>query len=274
MQTPKTVKDIVVKLLEREFPLGVKDIQNRILFEYEKEVTAQAIHKALNELLDEGVVVKEKHEYKLSTKYIMELDALVRELKENYFSKNVSPFSVGEGESCEFEAESLSELDRLWNKIIFEYLGNVEKDSVKYVQQVPHAWFNLVQMGDELKVTERIMEKTEGFYTLANGNTKLDNWLAKFYRDKNSFYVTKGNPDEGEINHQVAVLGEYVIESFYPKNLARRIDVFFKDSENFINLDIAELLSVAHAQNKVKLTIFHDDKKARKTEQNILKEFE
>lgn len=63
------VRDQVLVILSEEFPLTVKELYNRIS-KQGHEITYQAVHKVVAQLMEEGIVVKEKKGVQLSKNWI------------------------------------------------------------------------------------------------------------------------------------------------------------------------------------------------------------
>jgi len=66
----KTVAEIAVYVLSREWPLSLKSLQWKVNREHRKGVTFQATHKALNKLVKEGILVKKNKYYELNPKWL------------------------------------------------------------------------------------------------------------------------------------------------------------------------------------------------------------
>ena len=78
-----SVKKIAVSILCSTFPLSCNDICHRIR-KQGMDVRYHAVHKALVELLDEGVLAKENKEYRLSKKWIQDVISFKEKLDKNY----------------------------------------------------------------------------------------------------------------------------------------------------------------------------------------------
>ena len=66
----KTVAEIAVHVLSREWPLPLKSLQWKVNREHGKGVTFQATHKALKKLVKEGILVKKNKYYELNQKWL------------------------------------------------------------------------------------------------------------------------------------------------------------------------------------------------------------
>lgn len=268
----RNLQILIPELLERDFPLAVSDIRRKLTRGSQQLFSTQAIHKTLNRLIEGNIVTRINKRYQLSHAYIFRLEEKVRRLKQAYILKRAESYALPEGTKHEFKVASLAELDKLCNDILFEKLQALEKPA-DYLQHVPHAWFSLVQMSEEIRVTDQILEHCKGFYTLVNGSSPLDLWLKKFYSGPKLFYAVKPKPVQRERYHQYAVIGNYVIEAWYPKETGRRLSNVFRSATRISMLDIPELLSLANTPTSITLTLLHNHKKAQKIRAALLKEF-
>ncbi len=70
---PKTVKEKVIFLLSSEFPLTVKELRSKIKSQFGESVSYQSVHKELNRLIQEEIVICEKKKYLLNTEWIKQV---------------------------------------------------------------------------------------------------------------------------------------------------------------------------------------------------------
>ena len=68
-----TSKDVVISLLAYEQPLTAKKIHETAKRKYSLDISYQAIHKTLIELLEKGIIEKKEKEYILNEKWINSL---------------------------------------------------------------------------------------------------------------------------------------------------------------------------------------------------------
>lgn len=68
----RDTKDLIINILSNEWPLSAKKIYNEIK-KQGKNVTYQAVHKAIKELLNEGILTKQAKEYSINSDYIKQI---------------------------------------------------------------------------------------------------------------------------------------------------------------------------------------------------------
>ena len=82
--------ELAIGILSREWPLNMRSIQWRISRKHGKQVSFQAVHKSLNRLVDQGVLVKDCRKYKLSVQWLDEIARFSAETKKAYAEKEIN----------------------------------------------------------------------------------------------------------------------------------------------------------------------------------------
>lgn len=80
LRKPKNVKDAVILILSKEWPMRSVTIHGKIRKEYKLKVSPQAVHKALNLLVAEGVIKKNYKSYFLNKEWIEKVKKFVKKL--------------------------------------------------------------------------------------------------------------------------------------------------------------------------------------------------
>jgi len=78
------VKDAIVNVLASEWPLTLKEIYFAVVKQYSLRVSYQAVHKALKQLVEFKVLVKQERRYRLNIEWIRNLKMLGASLEKEY----------------------------------------------------------------------------------------------------------------------------------------------------------------------------------------------
>ena len=62
----RNVRETIISILSREYPLSIKKIFNKVKKEYHLDVTYQAVFKLIKEMIEDSVLEKSDKEYKLN----------------------------------------------------------------------------------------------------------------------------------------------------------------------------------------------------------------
>jgi len=252
---PNSLKSLIIQALADKHPLAVSELKIFLTRKHKRRFTFQAIHKCLNQLIGAKVVIRQDHRYHLDPDYILELESFINSLKEKYFQPFRQTFYVPDNQEVIYHPESIAALDVLWNNILEEKIAEMERTDISFIQHFPHVWFNLVHMDQEIKIVSTIMSRCHAFYTLVNGSTPLDALVGRFYRGPRSFYKMRINSRLEERGHCYGVLGSYILETYYPRPVAARLDRLFNSSTNIQEVNISELIALANTPIKLKLTL-------------------
>ena len=256
------VKGEIIGVLMEKHPLTVHEIQEDILSRYKHDVSKQGIHRAINDLLERGFITREDRSYQIDLRFIETLDRIVGKLKSSYYNVSSSTYLVPRGKSKRFKSNTLLEHDLLWNKIITEIMFSIEPKKNNYYQHVPHAWFAISNFEAEIKVTSLISERCKGFYTLVNGNTELDKWIGRFYTTPSSYYTVREISDPKERDRQYAVLGDYILECQYPREIADRLQKIFSSVGSLSEISLQELIATVNLEVELELVLHNNPRKA------------
>ena len=83
----KTTKSAIIRLLSAEWPISLRKIYFSIRKEPQKAITYQAVYKAVKELLDDGVLSKQEHQYMISPVWVEKSAESIGRLAEDYEKK-------------------------------------------------------------------------------------------------------------------------------------------------------------------------------------------
>jgi len=56
----KSTQDLIIEILSNEWPLTTKQIHNRLKRNHAKNISYQAAHKTIKQMLEEKILLKEK----------------------------------------------------------------------------------------------------------------------------------------------------------------------------------------------------------------------
>lgn len=153
----RSVRETIISILSREFPLSIKKIYNKVKKEYNLNVTYQAVFKIIKEMIEDNILEKFDKEYKLNISWIKELENEISIIKKNYLNEannseeplqsRINNFisklgpkikeCIGKDKAC---IMAVSGGGRLFAMPLFKYLLKEGKD-VKYneINWLPHS---------------------------------------------------------------------------------------------------------------------------------------
>jgi hypothetical protein len=163
-------------------------------------------------------------------------------------------------------------LDYQWKNIILQLFRQNKGFPVFF--QTPHQFWMMLNEEREKSEKEYIQSfnknETYAFYSIT-GKTSLDTWF------KNNFTSDYIKINTGEkiilkdINY-LTVFNEYIIITTIPKNIAKDIEKYFSDIDNY-ELIKTKISSMNIESKKIKLSIERNKNKAKMLRKKLSKNF-
>ena len=98
----KSTKSLIIGILSKNWPLSLKEIHSSIKRLEPKKLTYQAVFKAVNELVEEKVIIKNGKEYLINKEWINEIKTFGNFLEKSYQEndkENKPKLEIGHGHS-------------------------------------------------------------------------------------------------------------------------------------------------------------------------------
>ena len=209
----KSTKDAVISVLAEKWPLTAKEIYNRVKRESNTTVSYQAIHKLLNQLIEEKIIVKEGMGYLLNKDWIKNLKNFSSSLEELYL-KN-------------FGANALKELEEHGTiNITVNGILETAKFIIGGLANLPNAgkkpniflWRNVYSVIGLAESDYAGIQKTfseNKWFAVASENNLLD----RMFADTLEKYGVKNKLGVKEVATTLSdtvVVGDYVATVWYP----------------------------------------------------------
>ena len=270
----KTTKDLVISLLVDEYPLNAKQITNKIKNKFGVSVTFQGVYKAINQLINNDVLVKDGKNIQISKNWITNAKSFIDSLQRKYFeeTKAVSKSAIGEDIQV-YYFDNIIALDKFWNNILEAWFKDSTLKDEYLTQQSGHTWYVLGQLEEETAILNSIKEKNLKFYILSDGNTFLDKWSGRYYKSQKFFYATNKSRKKRPKNHYFIIYGDYIMESVYPDDLTTELDTIYDNVKEITDLNLNELIKVLRKKTQLKITIMKNSVLAKRLRKDILKHF-
>ncbi|MBT4540800.1 hypothetical protein HOC35_04775 [Candidatus Woesearchaeota archaeon] len=276
----KTTKDLVISTLMYEYPLTLAKITNSIKKKFHASVTFQGVRKAVNQLVENEVIVKigekSKH-YQLNKEWIVKLRDFAEQMHESYYSKSKGIREVEAiGEDIKvYTFDNLIDLDKFWDKLITRWF-EADKDNPKkkvYAQLSGHTWYVLGQLGEETAILETIKKHNINFYIFANDNTFLDRWSKKYYNDLGFHYTTNKSKKRNTNARYFSVYNDLIVQAEYPQKIADEIDEVYNNTKDFESFDATKLIRILREKAELKVTVMRNPIVAEQLRESILRHF-
>jgi len=273
------VKNLVFTILTEEYPLKIIELTNFIKKRYGRSVTFQGVRKALLQLVEDGVLIREENAFSINTNWIQDskkfLDKLYLKMIENKTSGKVKSYDAIEGEVSVFMFDSVNEMMRVWEDLSDVWFKKFKKGEYNVnCYQAAHSWEVLLHPDVETKLMSQSKKKGIKSYILCTENTPLDRSLVKFHERIGVKMVINHSSSSFDKSHYLGTYGDLIIQAKYPDEIVKKLDVFFKKNITIEDINLAELSKIANTKVKAKLTVIKNLQMAKQINQSILSQME
>jgi HAD superfamily hydrolase (TIGR01490 family) len=272
LNKPKSAKDIVITILASEYPLTAKKVYNKIKKDYGLNISYQAAYKAITELAEQKILIKNGLEYSLNNAWIEDIENFVDKIKKSY-STGVKPNLFGlsefkqEGETQTYVFDSLEEAEAYRKGLQVAFFSSGK--GLIYCGQSSHIRSPLFLSEKSFKVLSLVGSSDSKAFLISRGNSPIDRWCANFYRSK-KVQVKLGIKD---CIAGIIVMGDKIIQQYIPKQLEEPLDEVYSMS-NIESIDVQDIFQKIYRKKaKIKMTITKNEMLAKQIQANILSYF-
>lgn len=276
-EKPKAIKDIVFTILTTKFPLSLIEILNIVKKQYGVSVSFQSVRKAVLQLVESNVLVKEGKKFSINRAWILEVIKFGNGLQKQYFGKpearGATKLDVGPNMTV-YTIPTLVDMDTIWNNIMRDYFASLKPGEEKIIAfEAVHFWWVLAQLASETELMKNLVKRGVKSYFICYGDTPLDKWTEKFYNDIGVKCKIIPKPKEFVNGHNLGAYGDLIIQATHNPEASRKIEAFFKKYKNIADAKLADLIGLVTERIDIKMTVIKDPLLATKIREDILKKF-
>jgi len=272
----KRVKDMIIDILAFEWPLSLSQIYNRIKKNYSHSVTCQATYKAITELLDAGVLIKENKLYSINADWIDKLKEFCLHIQKNHSEEEKLPLIEGvlkaktDNNVTVLTFNSTLEMDKMWMRIKKEYYKNLDKEKDVTFWEGAHCWWLLIYPESEHEELNRLKEKGVRHFFINHGDKNLDKHAKKFYEHANIEFKI----DKGPVECDIGVFGDTIMQVYLPKEIKHKIERIYEDYKSASEINIPEFIdNVLKKKVQINLILTKNKEIADQLKKRVLNEF-
>jgi hypothetical protein len=274
----KPVKDLIISTLMYDYPLTLIKLTNAIKKKFTVGVTFQGVRRAVNNLVEEKILLKKGKEYEINRDWILEMKEFIDKLHDSYSTPEGNIINIEElGDDIKiYTLRNLLEADKFWNNIIakwFEEDKNQEKPST-YAQLCGHTWYVFGQMGEETAIVDKSRRFKINAFILCNGDTYLDRWCKKYYSDLGSHFTTNKDKNKGDNAKYFGTYKNYIIQTEYPKWLTEELDSIYVKAKNFDTFNAQRLTKAVLKKTPIKIIVMRNNLLAEQLRKSVLAHFD
>ncbi|MFH0831467.1 MAG: hypothetical protein V1886_01200 [archaeon] len=269
-----STKDQILNILSYDWPLSIKKIYSFLKKRYSRNVTYQAAYKAINQMLQEKILVKAKEGYQLNLGWVKEIHNQTEIIRANYFSEQHAVlFDKDSGDTDAIRAFIFKTWFDVEKYLYYLQKSYVLKSKNKETICVHHSheWLPLFYLRAEYNWVKQLNKLGHRIFTLCSGNSVIDRWAADFYRS------IGGNIQLGEKcaeTCEIMVFSDLVIQLYIPLELGESLDKEFRKINRIENVNYASLIkNVFEKETEIKVVVNKDKNLASQIKKQTLAKF-
>lgn len=255
-----STKGQIIHILSEEPALTVKEIYNRAVRQFSYSGSYQAVHKAVKELILEGVLQKTGAKINISYGWARKAGDFSKKLESSFREKgneeSISNFTFG----------SYIEFGKF---IVNSFLGypNPEKKDCLCFWKHAYPLAGVSQEEHEL-MKQKFHETTH--YAVCNSDTFLDRMTQDYVSKLGKKAVT------GRISTRLDtfVTGDYVMQAYFPPEFENEFEELYRKTKSEKDLDMQRLFEFGCKKHEIKAVIFKNKGLADKLRQEAKGLFE
>ena len=258
---PKTVKEKVIVLLASEFPLTVKDLKLKIKSNFNESVSYQSVHKELNHLITDDIIICDNKKYLLNIEWIKQVGLFSDLILSNYTSQKKHSINKllelkNDGDSFSFDFESYAQLDNYFLELIDYFNEFFEKDKT-ILMHYSHNWWPLMY---PLKEKEVVSKLKSGIYGVCGANSNIDKYCSNFEKSIGIKTFYSNNPN---LHWHLNVMGDLIFSFYGDDNINKDINNFFIKYKDLKSLDLKGLTDILQKKGKFRVLVVKDSQFAK-----------
>lgn len=227
---------LIIEVLSSEFPLSTKEIHDRLKRNFAVDMTYQATHKKVFELLSQGVLEKNEKKYQLARNWISDGKSFFGRIGDFYNKKIVSSFIPKENETLTHTFLTPLDLGRFVITFVLDF-PNPGNKPVVFLFRSYYPTFSLSD-NDYKRMREGI--KKNKFYILSHNRTPVDLIIEKEYAQLGA--KVKSGIDV-PLNPDTLVVGDYVCLAYFPQKFKIDWERYCNSSKGGKIISFAKLFS-------------------------------
>jgi hypothetical protein len=273
-QKPTTTKDMVFTILTSTYPLSLVELQNTIHKQYARSLSFQSVRKAVLELAEAKVLVKEGRRFSISREWILEIIKFSNQLQKQYFTRASSKEKLHVGPNIVvYTIHSLMELDTLSNNIIKDnFEGNADQPLIVAAETM-HFWFVIANLASETEMARTMIGSGVKVYYLNYGGTPLDRWTVEHYKSLGVKSKMLPKPKDFPETLNIGAFGDMVLKASYSPQVARMLNLFYKKYKTVQEAKLSEMIDATIFSSPIQITVMKDPVMAKSIRAGIISKF-
>ncbi len=264
----KNIKDLIISTLAANSPLTTKQLHAQLKKKHAISVTYQAIHKAVNSLVLQGVLINKNRTYTINPNWVSNLSSLIEQLKRNSAKYSGIVESKQEGQTQTLTFSSFEKAQEFKKELQKEFFEQKHATQPIYAGEDRHLTSPLIYSEKSLRLLNLVAQAKAKCYIIVRGGTIIDEWCANYYRNENIGVKTGINCAE---RCDVVVLGNKIVQIYLPQEILQKLDEMYNSAKKISDISVPELYKEVYKKKvKVKVVITNNPELAEHVRERVV----
>ena len=256
---------IVHKLIEYKWT-SLQELHKNVNKDY--KISLPNFYKVIGRLISEQILIKENWKLFLHNRWILWFLWIADELKNSYLSWKSKVNQLTEWQSMYYEATSIENLDGVRGDRMLAINKIYWKSESTYVYQA-HPYYALGMNKTEMAFFKEANKLADVYFLTGNTNF-LDKYGANLYTKIGINSLATDNVPFMKDGYCVTVIGDYIFEVIYPKEISDYFKIFFETIKDIKKFNTELFHRIFEMKANCRLILRQDSIQAK----NIKKVFE
>ncbi|MBN1502911.1 DUF4392 domain-containing protein [Candidatus Woesearchaeota archaeon] len=218
-----STKDKLVSLLSVYPYLSTRRMHHLLKKQYATNITYQAVHKTLKQMVKQGVLQFDGKNYSINPGWINRLRLFVEKINNNNDNKlkNIKRIDYGKildmsnKDTINFVLQTRKEFDQFYFKIrieLIKLMNSLPKTERIVFHHIGHLYISLSHPTEEHEFIEDLKKTSAKAYYFVKGDGPVDQWATKIY---NNSPVTIFLGSRNELTRLILLYPTHLIEIYY-----------------------------------------------------------
>lgn len=258
-------KDLVITILSGSTALNARELFFVARNKFGSKLSYQAIHKGIMLLSQERVLTKTGSKYSISPEWLKQVKEFVENTGKTSKQNYVDELKPGQKET---NLVFYSPIEAMYALLHLQYKEYLKKNPSHTISIMKRVWPAVCVDKQQFKEFEYVMTHSN-HYTLVQGNSKVDEFMSKFFSDFGDKPVFGVKNCAKECDY--LVFNDVVAKIFFPKTLITTLDKYYTRTKNIGQNGLNELYLIANnTRGETRIQIIRDQKLADELIQNTI----
>ena len=237
--------------------MTIRELHTYLHKNQKMDISLAHLYRTVTRMTEHQILIKSHRRLSLNLMWVSYVEFIAARAKR--IQQNTGDYPLRIGEKRVHEAQSLFDVEALWNHILVSlYRVSQVKQIYKYYS---HAWWQLGRNAEEISFYQQLKERGIDCRWIFGDATFLDTLGAKRVREVYDVVTTRTPPFPKE-GYNLNVYGDYIVECILPEKIARHFSFLFGNAKSEKDFDEDLFLDIFSLRASYKITVWRNPKQA------------